>query len=145
MVMSTREGNRGFTIVELLIVVVIIAILASITLVTYSGIQNRSKDSQTDAAVSQLKKAIEMYRVDESVYPAACSGGDGSGCGVSSLAPFLTPKYLSTMPVSATTLYYVRDTSAVSYGILVDYLSKSDCKTGVDVKANWWGAGVPVC
>ena len=37
--------KSGFTIVELLIVVVVIAILATITIVAYNGIQNQAKDS----------------------------------------------------------------------------------------------------
>ena len=47
-------SRRGFTIVELLIVVVIIAILATITIVTYNGIVNRASDT---AVMSDLKNA----------------------------------------------------------------------------------------
>ena len=41
-----RKNNQGFTLVELLIVVVIIAILAAITIVVYNGIQQRARDSR---------------------------------------------------------------------------------------------------
>ncbi|RYF28607.1 MAG: prepilin-type N-terminal cleavage/methylation domain-containing protein, partial [Chloroflexi bacterium] len=40
---STTLNNRGFTIVELLIVIVVIGILAAITIVAFNGIQNRGK------------------------------------------------------------------------------------------------------
>lgn len=54
------SSNKGFTIVELLIVVVVIAILAAITIVAYNGITYRSKVSmvqQTLARVSQAAMA----------------------------------------------------------------------------------------
>jgi len=43
--MLRGQKQSGFTIVELLIVVVVIAILAAITIVAYNGIQNRAKSS----------------------------------------------------------------------------------------------------
>lgn len=55
---------KGFTIVELLIVVVIIAILAAITIVAYNGIQNRAKTSSAQAAAASLQKKVEVYGID---------------------------------------------------------------------------------
>ncbi len=53
--------QKGFTIVELLIVVVVIAILAAITIVAYNGITQRSKDSQAQSGLSQSMKKIKGY------------------------------------------------------------------------------------
>ena len=65
--------NRGFTIVELLIVVVIIAILAAITIVAYNNIQGRSRTSSAQAAAtSAIKKAI-TYHTETGAYPTASS------------------------------------------------------------------------
>ena len=60
-----RHGQRtaGFTIVELLIVIVVIAILAAITIVAYNGIQQRSQTAKIDTDLSQLKKAAMTARV----------------------------------------------------------------------------------
>lgn len=52
----------GFTIVELLIVVVIIAILAAVTVVAYNGVRDRANDSKIRSDIAQLKKAILMAR-----------------------------------------------------------------------------------
>jgi len=52
------KQQNGFTIVELLIVVVVIAILAAITIVSYNGIQNRAKDSAITQELSQNAKKI---------------------------------------------------------------------------------------
>lgn len=50
--------RTGFTIVELLIVIVIIGILAAIVIVAYNGIQDRARSSKRDADLSQYYKAI---------------------------------------------------------------------------------------
>ena len=56
-----KAVQRGFTIVELLIVVVVIAILAAITIVSYNGIQNRAKASAAQTAAEQAGKKLATY------------------------------------------------------------------------------------
>lgn len=64
--------RQGFTIVELLIVVVVIAILAAITIVAYNGIQNRAKASAAQEAAKQTYTKILTYAVDNAdTYPAS--------------------------------------------------------------------------
>lgn len=55
---------KGFTIVELLIVVVVIAILAAITIVAYNGIQNRAKTTSAQSAAASVQKKAEAYNID---------------------------------------------------------------------------------
>lgn len=55
--------SRGFTIVELLIVIVIIGILAALVIVAYSGIQQRANRTKQDADLKSLEKAIITARV----------------------------------------------------------------------------------
>lgn len=63
-----RQLNpRGFTIVELLIVVVIIAILAAITIVAYNGITDRAKASVKAQDIAQWKKTAELRKVENNI------------------------------------------------------------------------------
>lgn len=83
------EHKRGFTIVELLIVVVVIAILAAITIVAYNGIQDRTRQSAAMAAAAQGAQKLALYATDNAdTYPAnksamitaiQLSEGDGRG------------------------------------------------------------------
>ena len=67
-----RRNYSGFTIVELLIVIVIIGILAAITIVAYNGIQDRARVSSVSSALSQSAKKLKLYQVDNpDTYPAA--------------------------------------------------------------------------
>jgi prepilin-type N-terminal cleavage/methylation domain-containing protein len=72
--------QTGFTIVELLIVIVVIGILAAITIVAFSGVQQRARDSQRRQDLSTLAKVISMYNVDNTSYITS-GGGAGNGQG----------------------------------------------------------------
>jgi general secretion pathway protein G len=65
-----RKTTSGFTIVELLVVIVVIAILAAITIVAYNGIQNRAYDSAVQADLSNLSKKYELYKATNDKYPS---------------------------------------------------------------------------
>ncbi|MES2876148.1 MAG: carbohydrate binding domain-containing protein [Patescibacteria group bacterium] len=67
--MSTIARRTGFTIVELLIVIVIIAVLAAITIVAFNGIQQRARTSQVVSSTSQTKKKLEVYKIENGSYP----------------------------------------------------------------------------
>ena len=69
--------NHGFTIVELLIVIVVIAILAAITIVAYNGIQNRARDAQRLSDITAIAKALESYKAQTGSYPTAVGNSVG--------------------------------------------------------------------
>lgn len=73
--------NQGFTIVELLIVIVVIAILAAITIIGYNGISNRARDSAIQSDVEGFAKAIENDKTLNGSYPAS-AGAANNGKGL---------------------------------------------------------------
>lgn len=69
--MKVVKKQSGFTIVELLIVVVVIAILAAITIVAYNGIQERSRASAAAASLKQATTQIALHKtLNEDTLPA---------------------------------------------------------------------------
>ena len=71
---KNEYARDAFTIVELLIVIVIIAILAAITIISYVGIQNRAKASAAQTLLSQTVSKVKLYAVDHSdTYPSSLS------------------------------------------------------------------------
>lgn len=74
--LKTMKKDRGFTIVELLIVIVVIGILAAIVIVAYNGIQNRAKTQSGQAAASNVQKKIEAYNAAVGSYPTGAANGD---------------------------------------------------------------------
>lgn len=77
-----RNQPKGFTVVELLIVIVIIAILAAISMAVYTNISQRAKNTAIINAASQSLKMIQAYIATNGTYPAtgsACITVD-SGC-----------------------------------------------------------------
>ena len=67
--MHIKQKISGFTIVELLIVIVVIGILAAITTVAYNGIQQRANNVQRIAAAEQWIKAIKAYVAVNQKFP----------------------------------------------------------------------------
>lgn len=64
-----KNRERGFTLVELLIVVAIIGILATILMTNFVGVRQRARDAQRKADLRQMQAALELYRADTGGYP----------------------------------------------------------------------------
>lgn len=90
--MWARCNKQGFTIVELLIVVVVIAVLAAISIAGYNGIQQRARDSQRAQDLATIKKALMMYNAaNGNVQKTSTYGGVGpGGWNISSSTNWLT-------------------------------------------------------
>ncbi len=142
-----RKNASGFTIVELLTVIVVISILASITVVAFSGAQARARDAQRDAAVSTIKTALELYKMDTGGYPTPCANVNAD-CHAADLASYLSPAYVSTLPVPAPvkgnwSMFY-NNGGTTTYTMLIFYESKPSCKTGVGISMSYYSS-YPLC
>ena len=67
----TRNGaNRGFTLIEILIVVVILGILAAIVIPQFSSASQEAAVSSVRSQLQTLRSQVELYRVQNNAYPA---------------------------------------------------------------------------
>lgn len=124
-----RRGQIGFTIVELLIVIVVIGVLAAITIVAYNGVQQRARNAQTIAAVNDYIKGYTAYAIDNGSYPIGgnyCIGQGYAGGLCWDNRVYVTPSglaaalgsYMSNLPNPSTTPVYRNSTDGFRAGIL---------------------------
>lgn len=66
---SLKNKSKGFTIVELLIVIVVIGILATLVIVTFTGIQQKARNSQRQTDINAVDSHIEAYYAETGAYP----------------------------------------------------------------------------
>lgn len=81
---SARAGSLGFTLVEILAVIAIIGILATIVMVSLNMARSKARDSRRISDVLQLQLALQMYYDSAGVYPEAL--------------PSLAPIYINAVP-----------------------------------------------
>lgn len=79
-----KHKQYGFTIVELLIVIVVIGILAAITIVAFNGVQNRAKEAKLQSELGSVAKALELAKTSSTAaqYPSSLTGLDAPIAGV---------------------------------------------------------------
>lgn len=113
---------KGFTIVELLIVIVVIAILAAISVVAYNGIQNRSKESVAAQELNDLYKAIFLARINrsQSLYAITGSNHTSQDGGCFSAYPGTFAKSHSCWTVTTTSLERIAAAANVNLNGVID-------------------------
>lgn len=106
--------RQGFTIVELLVVIVLIAILAVITIVAYNGIQERARTAAVSSALNQASKKLEIYNVDNATFPSSLATVGINDGTVTYQYSFnaTTPSYCITA-TQGTTSYWVSSTATL--------------------------------
>ncbi len=140
----TTSFYPAFTIVELLIVVIVIAILATISIVAYNGIRQRATDSAIASKESTAKKKLETYKVENDSYPEDQATFD-SLTGQKPGDKFYTT-YSSSSPHGPYTLFTTGDSSgggnndAIANGSFMQSITTANCPTtrtmAVDARDN---------
>lgn len=95
-----RKNTSGFTIVELLIVIVVIAILAAISIVAFTGIQERARLSSNQSRLADINKLILLYHADKGEYPGTATVHSAPS---GNFIPGLVPEYGDALPAIEST------------------------------------------
>jgi general secretion pathway protein G len=124
--------KKGFTLIEILVTVIIIAILTAIAVVSYTSINRRSRDVKRKSALEKVRQALEMYRSDNGFYPAVDPSNFGT---LSDLSSVLVPTYLPSIPLDpkSTQGYYYQATNGSNsnyYGYCVCALLENTADAG---------------
>ncbi|PSW09014.1 type II secretion system protein GspG [Photobacterium rosenbergii] len=73
-VFSMQRKQRGFTLLEVMVVIVILGVLASLVVPNLLGNKEKADQQKVVTDISALEQALDMYKLDNSVYPTTDQG-----------------------------------------------------------------------
>ncbi len=83
------HGKRGFTLIELIVVITVISVLTAIAVVSFGTIQSSARDASRKQAITSIQTALERYYGDNQLYPAGP---------FNTMVASLVPNYMATAP-----------------------------------------------
>lgn len=131
--------NKGFTLVEILVVATIIGLLASVGIFSYVQFSKQSRDAKRKSDLEVVRSAVELYRSSNNTYPLSVTWGgdicDPGGC--------VNGTYLQGVPndpkaSTDATYYYTSDGSDYTLGASMESSSTStcgDCNSGAGTQS----------
>lgn len=99
--------ERGFSLIELLVVITIIAALVAVALPNFLGARQRAKDARRKAELGELKSALRLYYNDYNSYPSG-SGAAINGCGTAGTSACPQTGPFQAGPAGSETVYMKR-------------------------------------
>lgn len=101
---TVNSKSKGFTLVELLVVITLIAILIGAGTVSYTNAQRKGRDGKRKTDLKAIQQALELYFQQNGYYP----GADGwctyiSNSSITTVKVALEPTYISRVPTDPTT------------------------------------------
>lgn len=128
--------TKGFTLVELLVAMSVIALLMAITIVSYDSLTKNARDAQRKSDLKQIQSGLEQYYRDQGFYPASSPSPLTAGAVMTNLignpaSPAPSPQtYLKEVPgeaVDSTHPYlYVPSTINASYCLFAEMENASN-------------------
>ena len=134
--------KKGFTFIEILVVVTIIGLLTTVATVSYRSANRKARDNKRKSDIEQVRAALEMYRADNSQYPS----GPWSGM-IASIESYLNEGPQDPRP-SDFSYFYNRGATKTEYHICAHFEADADVyidgcggatlyKCGAEVNCNY--------
>ena len=150
-----HQGQRGFTLVEILIVMMIIGVLTTIVGGNYVAAKAKSRDAKRKNDASQLQRALEAHISDFGTYPTDVNGTIHA-FGTTTLAwgdPFIDPNtnviYMTLLPndvqAPAKQYRYEANSTGTEYQIFLYLENENDVQINSDVEARGLSCGNVTC
>ncbi|MFA6969031.1 MAG: prepilin-type N-terminal cleavage/methylation domain-containing protein [Candidatus Paceibacterota bacterium] len=153
--MTALHSARGFTLIELLVVISIIGVLSSVVLASLNTARYKANDAARIANVKALKTALQMYYIDNGIYPQPPNADVGHL--LTDLSSYLVPTYIGSIPanlVADSDRYVWASSNSGIYGLHIktqtmyatNPVNPYWCNTGVAPDTSlrsWWATGGP--
>ncbi len=130
------KRNQGFSLIELMIVVVVIGILSAVAIPSYSNYVKRGKIAEATTSLSGLRVSMEQYFQDNRTYLNAA----GTACGVAMPTAAAVQHFTLTCAGTATT-YLITATGNAASGManFAYTIDQQNAKTSTITAAGWTG------
>ena len=116
--------KKGFTLIELIVSVTIIAVLTAIAVVNFGGTNKKARDGRRMSDLEKVRVALEIYRQEKGTYPL--SGGG-------SVPASLVPNYMQATPLDPKTgfsYYYIGSGYSYTLDAQMENLGSTNFNTG---------------
>lgn len=149
------KQHAGFTIVELLIVIVVIGILAAIIIVAFNGVQGKAHVAAAQSAATQAFKKVQAYYVVNGAYPSSLADVQvvNSGSTTYTYIPIHSGEAVCVSAQDGTAIYSAQNTSTPVQGgcgqVIASYYANNalsgepTVQRSEDAMQNTWGLGSP--
>ena len=144
--------RKGFTIVELLIVIVVIGILAAITIVAYGNIQSKAKFNKINTELVAMRKLINMHKAENGTYPNTGGSWRYQRVDGDNFIPGVVPAYANKLPqVTDTpiggntndTYIYISNATGTAYALMRLYQPSVPASEYANVPVSMQQSGYP--
>lgn len=136
-------SRRGFTLIELMIVVAIVAVLAMVALPAYQGSVRKSRRAEAVAALSAVQQAQERWRANNTTYAGNAVLTTASPGGLGLPATTANGRYAVALSNNTATGYTVTATAVAGQGQTADSASGSSCAVLTVTVTNGNGLNTP--